>query len=144
MGLCRAGAEDAEPQALQRLLPVGLSRAGAEDAEPQEWRRLHLVGPSLVLLEDAALPLQPDVAEAGALQQVDAADGLVGQADRVATAPSEFVGIECVKKGARGLVDVKMRMSVIETDCRLTQKCTVIDFPLNDEKLLKGAVMIIN
>ena len=96
VGLSRAGAEDAEPPALQRLLLVGLSRAGAEDAEPQAWRQLLLVGPSLVLLEDAVLPLQPDVAGAGALLQVDAADGLVGQAASVVTAPCELVVIECV------------------------------------------------
>ena len=105
VGQSRVQAEDAEPPALQRLLLVGLSRAGAEDAEPPALRRLLLVGPSLLLLEDAALPLQPDVAEDGAWQQVDAADVLVGQADRVRAASGESVVIECLKKG---LVNVKL------------------------------------
>ena len=91
VGQSRVQAEDAEPPALQRLLLVGLSRAGAEDAEPPALRRLLLVGPSLVQLEDAALPLRLDVAEAGALRQLDAAGGVVEQADSVVTAPFELL-----------------------------------------------------
>ena len=75
----------------RRVLPVGQSRVQAEDAEPPALRRLLLVGLSLVQVEDAALPLRLDVAEAGALRQLDAAGGVVEQADSVVTAPFELL-----------------------------------------------------
>ena len=96
--LSRAEAEDAEQPVLQQCLWVGQCCAEAVDAELQAWRQWLLVGPSLVLREDAAAPLRPDVAEDGVLQQADAADVLVGRADRVAAASGESVVIECLKK----------------------------------------------